>query len=560
MKLEGELREISLIPKLIELSDERFTGAIRFENETEGVIKIVYFKDGNVLSASTNDRSDSIDEILLRSSKVSREHIKQALAKRKENETLGDALLNLGFITKKELAWVRRVQLIGILRSLNRWDNGSYTIVQDYLPKREEGTVFNLQQIVVELIVTEQDRAAVESDLGGAEQVFARTADADERYRQLGLNEDADRIFARVDGTSSASDIASAADMDTFAVFKLLYAFKLLGVIEPTEKPQVKDELSLSLDPLPELPTLDLPLVEEEQQPAQSFDAAPRPFESSVPAPARPLAVETAISEYDDWDTPVASAPKETKAPISPSPARAAAPAMFTRPAKKRSKAPLIALVVLLLLAGAGYGAYLFFGRSPETPAVAVTPRPRPVPTAAVSAPPPVTETSTSTAPSPSTASSIAPTSTSTIAEVAPPPTTTTPATIQPTRIPPVPTTTATPAPTTTAVAASSGAKGDRTRQKFDQMARTYAAESAASPYALQVAFLCEPSSLQNTIESGGANIWFVPAALHGKPCYRVFWGRFTSRADALRSTSQLPAAFRSGRPVAVHVPEVVKP
>ena len=54
--LEGEIRDIDLVARLVELWREQFTGAIRFEND--GIIKIIYFKSGDVLSASTNDRTD----------------------------------------------------------------------------------------------------------------------------------------------------------------------------------------------------------------------------------------------------------------------------------------------------------------------------------------------------------------------------------------------------------------------------------------------------------------------------------------------------------------------
>lgn len=237
MKLEGEIGEISLIERLVELGREQFTGAIRFEND--GIIKIIYFKTGDILSASTNDRADSIDEILMRANKVSREHVKQALAKRKESETLGDALLGLGFITKKELTWARRVQVIGVIRSIAAWATGSFTVVADYLPKREEGTLFPLQQIITELIVTDNDRAKFDAALDGGSAVLSKAADFDESFRRLGLNQEAAAIAANIDGVNSASEVAMLSGTDTFNVYKLLHALHVLGLLTVAPKPQV---------------------------------------------------------------------------------------------------------------------------------------------------------------------------------------------------------------------------------------------------------------------------------------------------------------------------------
>src|ERR1051325_5143273 len=229
MKLEGEIGEIDLLERLVELGRERFTGAVRFEND--GIIKIIYFKSGDILSASTNDRVDSVDEILLRAGKVSRDHVKQALARRKESETLGDALLSLGFITRKELTWARRVQVIGVIRSINLWPAGSFQIVPDYLPKREEGTQFPLQQILVEVVVTDQDRAKFDRALDGGNAVFAKADDFDFAWARLGLNQDADEIATWIDGTHSASEVASLSGKDAFNVYKLLHALSLLGLL-----------------------------------------------------------------------------------------------------------------------------------------------------------------------------------------------------------------------------------------------------------------------------------------------------------------------------------------
>lgn len=227
--LEGEIRDIDLVARLVELWREQFTGAIRFEND--GIIKIIYFKGGDVLSASTNDRGDSVDEILMRANKATREHVKQALAKRKENETLGDTLLNLGFITRKELTWARRVQVVGVIRSIGEWTAGSFTIVADYLPKRDEGTIFSLPQVIVEMVVTDEDRQKFERILESGSAVFSKDPGFPEAFAKLGLNEQADAIVSEVDGARTATEVAAASGQETFNAYKLLHALSLLGLL-----------------------------------------------------------------------------------------------------------------------------------------------------------------------------------------------------------------------------------------------------------------------------------------------------------------------------------------
>jgi septal ring-binding cell division protein DamX len=323
MKLEGEIGEIELIERFVELGREHFTGAIRFEND--GIIKIIYFKGGDVLGASTNDRTDSIDEILLRAGKVTRDHVKQALARRKENETLGDALLNLGFITRKELGWARRVQVLGIIRSIEGWTSGSFTIVSDYLPKREEGTLFPLQQLLLELIVTDPDRQKFERVLDGGNATFRKSADFDATFPLLGLNQDAEQIAATVDGRRSASEIAAAAGKDGFNTYKLLHALTVLGLLQRVAKPQVTLQDS-SAD--------DLPFGYVADAETSAAAAAP-PFESDddLWGPAQPVVAEpfetpaSAASDFAFEDAPeldFSSDPLPDDPSFEPSPASTA--------------------------------------------------------------------------------------------------------------------------------------------------------------------------------------------------------------------------------------------
>jgi septal ring-binding cell division protein DamX len=437
--LEGEISEINLIERLVELWREQFTGAIRFEND--GIIKIIYFKGGDILSASTNDRSDSIDEILMRAGKVSREHVKQALAKRKESETLGDALLNLGFITRKELTWSRRVQVVGVIRSIAAWTLGSFTIVADYLPKRDEGTLFALPQVLVELIVTEQDRARFERALDGGEAVFVKAGDFEEVWRKLGLNEDAEAIAVEIDGVKNATAVATASGRDTFNVYKLLHALATLGVLARADKPQAISQFSLDdfaaagvADAADVWANPDPELTDADFAPEPSFQLDDAEPTVQVPIPVAPAyvapsyatpsyedepAVESASSAWDDadelpitvspepstpassmpvWDEPVVPTPRPAPPPIVNEPtwgfdeaqldaARGASTSAASRgnismrsKGKQRSGryGVLIFLMVLAILGAAGYYGWLWWqGRqSAATPTPVAQQRP----------------------------------------------------------------------------------------------------------------------------------------------------------------------------------------
>ncbi|HEV7427192.1 MAG TPA: DUF4388 domain-containing protein [Thermoanaerobaculia bacterium] len=641
MSFEGEIGEIDLIQRLVELGSEQFTGAIRFESD--GIIKIVYFKGGDVLSASTNDRGDAVDEILLRANKVTREHVKQALAKRKESETLGDALLGLGFITRKELTWARRVQVIGIIRSIIGWKTGSYTIVADYLPKREEGTLFPLAQIIVELVVTDTDRTKSEQAMESGNAIFEKAPNFDDAFRRLGLNEDAEQIVAEIDGNSTAADVAARSGKDVFNVYKLLEALRLLKLVTPTGKPPVEHEVYGGDAWAVENPDFTLDDVAP-AVPLVPVAAAPRVDSATMEIPAINIATPAASV----WDDPVDDdqfSATEIAPPLAAEPQwgfdeaqieaarRAAVPvhaegdvptsamASEVPPPAPRKSSLLMPLLLLLLVAAGGYGGWMWWQKrqaAAPTPARVVTATKR-------SAPPIVTNTPPAT-----TTTSAAPTTTG--RNVPPPPTTTQPATTSaaaiakpqmvttsgvplttttrrnagvspagpakpalsvaegssPPKVPkPQPATTsadrvtttttapprvaakptAVPSGTThlertstgatitnaTAAASTSAPSTDATRAKYDGMAGNFAAQQGGK-YTLQFELVCETASVTRALSEGGDKVWFVRTSYRSRPCYRVFWGRFDSSADASAASKELPASLGSA-PVVVKIP-----
>ncbi|MCM2316686.1 MAG: hypothetical protein NDJ92_16185 [Thermoanaerobaculia bacterium] len=609
MNLEGDIWELELIPRLIELGSQSFTGALRFENDS--VIKIVYFKEGNILSASTNDRADSIDEILLRSGKVTRDHVKQALSKRKETETLGDALLGLGFIAKRELAWARRVQLIGILRSIGEWQAGSFTIVADYLPKREEGTAFPLPQIVLELILTDQDRSKYEKALESGSAVFRKSPSFHDSFPALGLNQEAETITARIDGVLTAAEIASESGSDAFNVYKLLNALSLLGLVEKLEKSlevsspgqeqavagfgaatgatmemsldfgrdnaaiELGDELAAHepsgadfeiarLDTDSSVPPGDLdsysyeaPVTEESEDLGIGYQDASAPTpRGATPSPASSDGLGS-IEALRNFEVPAAQFPPIEERIAQKQEKRKTLNATPVPRGRRTGIIAAVAAVVVVALAAAG-GWYYFESTRATEPVVSVEQRP-------ASVRPPATETTAEAAPEKGeTSSESAATSAPEAAKpelnarieipaampAAAPRTSPTPATATPRAPEPR---TATPAPAQQSPAVKPAQTSvTPSASKYAAQAQQYAKEAATVPFTVQFALVCRDASIENNVRIGGSKIWYVPISYRGETCYKVYWGRYSTREQADRAVAEIPTALRAGKPSVV--------
>ena len=609
MSFEGEIGEIDLIERLVELGSEQFTGAIRFESD--GIIKIVYFKGGDVISASTNDRADAIDEILLRANKVTREHIKQALAKRKESETLGDALLGLGFITRKELTWARRVQVIGVLRSIIGWTTGSYTIVADYLPKREEGTLFPLPQIIVELVVTDNDRSKSEQAMESGNAIFAKAPQFDDAFRRLGLNEDAEQIVAQIDGTRSAAEVASGSGKDIFNVYKLLEALRLLRLVTRKGKPPAEHEVSATSSStkhgevdnpdftledvaatVPATPaddwapaegaTMEIPAVHAAAWATAEAEAESQAPSGSVwdeaavatPAPARgigappPLSgiAKTPLTPEPQWgfDEAQIEAARRASVPVRGQPDVPTSIAPAKKAPKPRSRTGLwVLILVVVLAAAAAYPAWQWW-QSRNTPQPVVVHRPLPKPLRSAGVPPagPGVSTPPAFIATTTTANTVIPTTTVGSAPAPPLSRPVATATVAPTvdhtstNAPHLERTTAgvsiTNTPATNTPAASSGSS-DAMRAKYDEMSRGFASQKGGN-YTIQFELVCETASITRALSEAGDKVWFVSTSYHGRPCYRVFWGRYETSTEALAASKQLPAGI-GAVPVVVKIP-----
>ncbi len=84
-------------------------------------------------------------------------------------------------------------------------------------------------------------------------------------------------------------------------------------------------------------------------------------------------------------------------------------------------------------------------------------------------------------------------------------------------------------------------------------MAKDFAARKGGT-YTIQFELVCETASITRALREGGDKAWFVPISYRGRPCYRVFWGRFDTSGEAITASRTMPSGL-SKAPVVVKIP-----
>jgi hypothetical protein len=152
MPLHGKIESTPLPDVLEQLRRERATGSlsVRCGEET----KAVYFKDGQIVFATSSDVRDRLGETLVRYGKLSREGLERALEQYQKNaglKKLGAILVEAGLVSPKDLFLSLKSQVKDIIYSLFLRAEGAYQF-EERLPPDIIHLPFHFEELIAEII------------------------------------------------------------------------------------------------------------------------------------------------------------------------------------------------------------------------------------------------------------------------------------------------------------------------------------------------------------------------------------------------------------------------
>jgi hypothetical protein len=597
-KRKGNFSEIVLPHLLAQALQSNFTGMFRAERES--IIKVIYFREGEIAFASSNQPSDRLGEVLIKRGQLSREQLDMAMSKLEANVSLGKMLVELGYLSPKELLEGAKTQVEEILFSLNTWGDGTFEFIEGPLPQRIVDLKLNTRQVIFQGILQLEDRRWVLSEIGSMEAVYSPDANLTEVTQGLRLDSDVHQVIANINGTHTVRDLSSRSRLDDFTVGKVVAALKSLGLVEAVEHDAAaspggeflatrEEEAEPGEDDT--LISSESPVSEQSEPLAGSFDTAEQPAAADTGTGGLNFGDETLAesdteAQQDTFVTDEGDVDEDEEL-------------LVEEPGGGRSRLLLPGVGVLALAVILG-GVWFFFlrggeeGEQPGTPSASPTVAQKTPPavktppqgTAAATASPSAVATRAAGQVSPAATRTVPPrrtppavaTATKAAALTPPKPSVTatprvtstppkpTPRPTQVARRTPVPAATpaprrtpiprSTPAPSATGPGASSfsaspGASQARSALEAGQYRQAAEKYRSALPstraYSLQLEIICQESSIRTGMRESASNpdYFLLPFRFRGRSCYRAMWGVFPTKLAAKQAFSSVPAFFR---------------
>ncbi|MEJ2696435.1 MAG: DUF4388 domain-containing protein [Candidatus Sulfobium sp.] len=232
--LSGNVRNTSLARILVDLNRNRKTGT--FSVRTPTFDKKIYLNTGDAVFASSTYEDDRLGEMLLKANKITVEQYDKSVEILKSSrKRQGAILVELGYITPKELFWGVKYQVKEIIYSMFQIEDGDYAFEEGDIPTKEVITLkMSMGNLIHEGVKRIENWTRIRNELPDSEMVLTLSDDPHSLFRDMELTPQDKKILSMIAGQTTLGEIVENSLMGSFEVLKIIYVLYSLGMVRET--------------------------------------------------------------------------------------------------------------------------------------------------------------------------------------------------------------------------------------------------------------------------------------------------------------------------------------
>jgi len=248
--LKENIKNISLSAILSFLSRNRKTGTLIVK--TPVFTKKTYLLKGDAIFASSTYEDDRLGEMLLKAGKITMEQYDTAVQiLKKTNKRLGAILVELGYLTPKDLFWGVKYQVKEIIYSLFLLEDADFEFIEGETPPNEVITLkMSMGNLIYEGVQRIDNWTRIRKEMPPADTILKLSTDPVTLFQDVELSPRDRKMLSVIDGVKTVKEIVDSAWIGSFEGMKILYLLWSIGVVEEKKKVSEKTEFeeSISLD------------------------------------------------------------------------------------------------------------------------------------------------------------------------------------------------------------------------------------------------------------------------------------------------------------------------
>ncbi|MBX6331806.1 MAG: DUF4388 domain-containing protein [Gemmatimonadaceae bacterium] len=237
MAIEGPLRELGIhdVFQLLDLS--RKTGTLTVTSLLRDNQGTVYFDRGAVIYAAIRSNPHPLGELLLRAGKISEGDLARARDMQRQGgdgRRLGEILLDLGAITRRELERQVRFQVEEVVFELMSWREGFFSFEErEVLDAPAEATIrISTESLLMEGARRIDEWSRIEGKVPHLGVIPTLAAVQPDHPAFLDLLPNEWEVLAMIDGVRDLRAIASSLARSEFDVARIVYGLVTTGIVD----------------------------------------------------------------------------------------------------------------------------------------------------------------------------------------------------------------------------------------------------------------------------------------------------------------------------------------
>ncbi|RMG04315.1 MAG: DUF4388 domain-containing protein [Nitrospirae bacterium] len=243
--LEGNLKDHSLPSILVYLNSINATGTLTVRSDIWS--KNIYLIDGNVIFASSTYADDRLGEMLLKAGKITLEQYNKSVEMLKETgKRQGAILVELGYLTPKELFWGVKHQVQEIIYSLFQVENADYRFVSGHAADDEVITLkMSLGKLIFEGVKRINNWTRMKSEIPPLDTIMRLSTDPRRLFQEIEFGEGEREVLSLVKQGKTIEEILNSFSGGSFNALQSVYTLYSIGIIEPKEAENGQEGITL---------------------------------------------------------------------------------------------------------------------------------------------------------------------------------------------------------------------------------------------------------------------------------------------------------------------------